>query len=186
MKRGTIALVALAALFVVGCKSEPALAPETAPVADATPGQVDPASLVRNGMMPLEGVLTGGQPTDEQLAALRDAGYKTIINLRQPDERGTRGEAEKVAELGMTYVALPVAGAEDLNEENAVALAAALETAERPVLLHCGSGNRVGALLAMKAFLVDGASADEALDLGLAGGVTRLEPAVREKLGLSE
>ena len=186
MNRVSITASLLAALLAVGCKSEPAAVPESAPMVDVAAVPADPATLVRNGKMPLEGVLTGGQPTDEQLAALRDAGYKTVINLRQPDEKGTREEPATVAALGMTYVSLPVAGAEDLNEENAGALAAALDAAEGPVLLHCGSGNRVGALLAMKAFHVDGASAEEALELGLAGGVTRLEGTVREKLGLAE
>jgi protein tyrosine phosphatase (PTP) superfamily phosphohydrolase (DUF442 family) len=103
-----------------------------------------------------------------------------------PDERGTKGEPEKIAELGMRYVSIPVDGKAGLNEENAAALAAALDEADRPVLVHCGSGNRVGALLAVKAFWLDGASAEEALEIGLAGGVTRLEPMVRELLGLAD
>ena len=184
MKRGTITFVALMALSVLGCGSEPAAQPESA--VPAKESSVDPATLVRNGRMPIDGLLTGGQPTDEQLAALRDAGFATVINLRRPNERGTRGEAEKVAELGMSYLSLPVDGVDGLTEENATALAVALENAERPVLLHCGSGNRVGALLAVKAFRLDGASPEEALEIGLAGGVTRLEPAVREILGLAE
>jgi uncharacterized protein (TIGR01244 family) len=184
MNKGTLTLIALAALAFAGCRSEPAVQPETAPVGEAA--AVDPITLVRNGKMPMEGVLTGGQPTDEQLVALADAGFTTVINLRQPNERGAKGEAEKVAELGMAYVSIPVDGKAGLTEENAAALATALEGAERPLLLHCGSGNRVGALLAIKAFRLDGASAEEALEVGLAGGVTRLEPAVRELLGLVE
>ena len=181
MRRGTVALITLAGLAVAGCRAEPAV--ETAPAAaPGAPAAVDPAALVRNGRMPVEGVLTGGQPTDEQLAALRDAGFKTVINLRQPNEMGTRGEAETVAELGMTYVSLPVAGTSGLTEENAAALAALLEEADRPLLLHCGSGNRVGALLALKAFWLEGASAEEALEIGRDGGLTRLEGAVRELL----
>lgn len=184
MKIGTVTLVAMAAMVLVGCRSESAAEPQAGPVVEAA--TVDPITLVRNGMMPLEGVLTGGQPTDEQLAELRDAGYQTVINLRQPNERGTRGEAETVAGLGMTYISIPVAGKEGLNKENAAALAAALEQADGPVLLHCGSGNRVGALLALKAFWLEGATAEEAMDVGLAGGVTRLEPVVRELLGMTE
>jgi uncharacterized protein (TIGR01244 family) len=178
MNRQTFALIALASLALAGCRGEPAAAPAPAPAAGAA-AAVDPTDLVRDGRMPMEGVLTGGQPTDEQLAALRDAGYKTVINLREPNERGTRGEAETVAELGMTYVSLPVKGAAGLTEENAAALAAALEQAERPLLLHCGSSNRVGALLALKAFWLEGASAEEALEIGRDGGMTRLESAVR-------
>jgi hypothetical protein len=40
----------------------------------------------------------------------------------------------------------------------------------------------VGALLALKAFQLDGASAEEALDLGRRAGLKGLEPAVRERL----
>ena len=178
MKRETVALVALMAVALAGCGSEPTADPEAARSVEVE--AVDPITLVKNGKMPMEGVLTGGQPTDEQLVALHDAGFATVINLRRPDERGTRGEAETVAGLGMTYVSLPVAGVEGLTEENATALAAALEKAERPVLLHCGSGNRVGALLALEAYWLEGASAEEALEIGRKAGLTRMEPAVRE------
>ena len=188
MKKGAITLIALAALAFAGCGGEPAVQPAVEPGAPlaAEAAAVDPASLVRNGMMPLEGVLTGGQPTDEELAALRDAGYQTVINLRMPDEKGTQDEPETVAALGMTYVSLPVDGAAGLTDENAAALAAALDQAARPVLLHCGSGNRVGALLALKAFKLDGASAEEALEIGRGAGLTRLERSVRELLEPTE
>lgn len=184
MKRGVVPFVALAVVVLGGCRTESTAVPESAPATAAAPA--DPTTLVRNGKMPLEGVLTGGQPTDEQLTALRDAGFQTVINLRLPTERGVAGEAETVADLGMTYVSIPVNGKAGLNEENASALAAALAEAEKPVLLHCGSGNRVGALLALKAFWLDDASAEDALELGKAGGVTRLEPNVRELLGMAE
>jgi hypothetical protein len=53
-------------------------------------------------------------------------------------------------------------------------------------MVHCASGNRVGALLALRANRLEGASPEDALELGLDAGLTRLEPAVREALGLSE
>ncbi len=186
MMRGATTLAAVAALILAACGGVPAVDTAAAPAVETAAAPVDPTTLVRNGRMPVEGLLTGGQPTDEQLAALRDAGFATVINLRMPDERGVAGEAEKVAELGMAYVSIPVDGRAGLTEDNARALAQALEDAERPALLHCASGNRVGALLALKAFWLEGAGPEEALDAGLAGGVTRLEPAVRELLGLPE
>ncbi len=178
MRARAIVAAGVAALLAMACGGRP---PQSESVVPAPP-EAGWSELVRNGRVPLDGVLTGGQPTDEQLVALRSAGFTTVINLRQPGERGTQGEAERVAELGMRYVAIPVAGAEGLTEDNARALAAALEEAERPVLVHCGSGNRVGALLALKAFWVDGAGADEALAAGTAAGLTRLESDVRRIL----
>ena len=44
--------------------------------------------------------------------------------------------------------------------------------------------NRVGALMALKAFKVDGATPADALAIGKAAGVTRLEPVMRKLLGL--
>ena len=53
------------------------------------------------------------------------------------------------------------------------------------VLFSCGSSNRVGALFALKARLLDGKSPDEAIAIGEACGMTRLEPVVRQALGMA-
>lgn len=58
------------------------------------------------------------------------------------------------------------------------------ERTNYPVALACASGNRVGVLLAARAFWFDGASPDQALTLGKQAGLTRLEPVVRSLLGL--
>lgn len=138
--------------------------------------------LVPNARQPLDGVVSGGQPTAEQLAQAAAAGFKTVINLRMPGERGTDDEAAQVAGFGMEYVALPIPGADGITEKNARELVRLLEVSERPVLLHCGSGNRIGALLALSSYYVDGRSPEEAIQYGLDSGMTRLEPVVREHL----
>ncbi len=138
--------------------------------------------LLPNAKRPLAGVVSGGQPSEEQLARAAAAGYRTVINLRMPSEDGVADEEARVAELGMQYVSLPIDGADGITEENARALAESLETSERPVLLHCGSGNRIGALLALSSYYVEGKSADEAIQYGLDSGLTGLEPVVRERL----
>jgi len=142
-----------------------------------------PADLLPNGMMPFDGILTGGQPSASQLEKAKEAGYATIINMRMPDEQGSTDPAA-VKALGMDYVALPIEHAAGVNEANARKLAEILEHARKPVIVHCGSGNRVGALFALKARFVDGKTPEEALAIGESAGLTRLEPVVREKLGL--
>lgn len=144
-----------------------------------------PEDLLRNGLTPFAGeaILVGGQPTPDQFEKVSELGYKTVINLRGPDEEGNT-DPTLVEGLGMTYVSLPVNGSADLTEERARALAEALEDAESPVIVHCASGNRVGGLFALKAFYIDNLSPEEALEVGKASGVTRAEPLVREKLGL--
>jgi uncharacterized protein (TIGR01244 family) len=138
--------------------------------------------LLPNMKEPMDGVISGGQPSPEQLTAARDAGYKTVLNMRRPDEKGVGDEAEMVDGLGMEYLSIPIDGAAGLTRENTLAFAAALESAEYPLIIHCGSGNRIGALFALKAFWVDGKSAEEALQIGLDSGLTRLEGAVTEIL----
>lgn len=166
-------------IVAAGCggarEEAPLVRAETVPTVEA------PAvELLPNAVSPEEGVLAGGQPSLEQLAALREAGYATVINLRTEAEGGTeRGDVEA---LGMSYATLPISGAEGLSSENALAFAAIFDAAERPVVVHCASGNRVGALFALKAFYADGASPEEALTIGLDAGMTRLEAPVREHL----
>ncbi len=140
---------------------------------------------IRNARMPLPGVLSGGQVTQEQLARAASAGYRTVVNLRMPEELREWDEPSTVEDLGMRYVSLPIPGVEGITRENAEKLAAILADEELyPMVLHCGSGNRIGALFALMAFHLEGKDAEAALAVGREAGLTRLEPLVREKLGL--
>lgn len=126
-------------------------------------------------------LVTGGQPSDGALEAAQKAGFDTVISLRTEGESGAAGEAQKVEDRGMEFVSIPVAGAEDVTEENARKLSEALTEREgERVLLHCGSGNRVGALLALEAFHVEGKSTEEAMRIGKDAGLTRLASVVEE------
>ena len=121
-----------------------------------------------------------GQPA-ETLAIAREAGFVAVIDLRGADEDRGIDEVAAVEALGMRYVSLPVHDADDVTFENAAELDRLLREFDGPVLLHCASGNRVGALVALRASAA-GASDDEALAAGKAAGLTRLEPAVAERL----
>ncbi len=131
---------------------------------------------------PRAGLHTGGQPSADDLAHLRAQGVRTVIDLRGPQEDRGYDEAAEARRLGMDYVALPIAGKDDITPANAKALHALLKQRDDAVLLHCASGNRVGALLALGAAQIDGAATDEALALGRAAGLKSLEPVVVEQL----
>lgn len=137
---------------------------------------------IPNARTPAEGFVTGGQPSPGQFAAARAAGIKSVINLRNTTEPGVPEQAKLMAELGLAYHHLPIAGGAGITLENAKAFAALVDGAEKPALIHCGSGNRIGALAAMKAFHLDGKAAGEALQIGRAWGLTALEPVVAGKL----
>ena len=130
---------------------------------------------------PVDGVTSAGQPDAEALQVFADSGYAAVIDLRGPDEKRGYDEPAVVAELGLEYVSLPIVGRDAISFENAKKLDKLLAGYDEPVLVHCGSGNRVGALLALRASLA-GAEDAAALELGRSAGLTRLEPIVKERL----
>jgi uncharacterized protein (TIGR01244 family) len=136
--------------------------------------------------MPQPGLLTGAQPTNAQFEALSEAGYTHFISLRPESETGAGWEEADAAAHAHDFDRLSIAGAGDLTRENVEAFAALLEEAgDAPTVIYCASGNRVGAMLALKAAWIDGVAPDQALRLGLDAGMTRLEAPVRELLGLA-
>lgn len=136
-----------------------------------------------NVRYPLPGVCSGGRPSPEDFASAARQGTRTVINLCPPSEPCPYDEPTLVASLGMRYVNIPVAGAAGLTRENVEALDSALRESGK-TLLHCASGNRIGALLALKACWIDDHPSWKALQIGIDGGLTALEPAVRVLLGL--
>ena len=134
---------------------------------------------------PKAGLHTGGQPSQEDLARLESQGVRTVIDLRGAQEDRGYDAAAEARRLGMAYVALPITGKDDITPANARALQDLLKAQQGDVLLHCASGNRVGALLALGAAL-DGTSQEDALTLGRAAGLTSLEPVVVERLAAPE
>lgn len=131
---------------------------------------------------PIGGLTTAGQPDEGALRAFAEAGYVAVIDLRAADEdRGMPDEPGAVAALGLDYVAMPIGSAEEINYDAARQLDAIIQAYDGPVLVHCASSNRVGALLALRESL-HGADDKAALAYGKAAGLTRLEPRVREVL----
>ncbi len=150
-----------------------------------TPGiHVDLAKVVATGeVKPVDGITSAGQPDEAAFRVFADAGYVAVIDMRGPDEdRGLKDEPAFVEALGMDYIAFPIEGKEAINFEVAKELDGLLETFDGPVLVHCASGNRVGALLALRHSL-GGASIDETMAYGKNAGMTRLKPVVRKRLG---
>lgn len=127
---------------------------------------------------PIEGVIACGLPSEDELREAHGGGLRTVVNLC-PVREQKFDEGALVASLGMRYEHIPIAGAPDLTRENALRLARILsDPASRPVAVHCASGNRVGALFALKAFFADGCDPAAAIAAGRAAGLNALEPAV--------
>ena len=116
-------------------------------------------------------LITGGQPSADQLAAFKRAGGAVVLDIRDPMEPRPFNEPAKMKELGLEYVVVPVVS----GQTNDAILERILETVrahkDRPMLFHCGSGNRVGGAL-IPYFMLDlgmdeEAAIEQAMRIGL-------------------
>lgn len=134
-------------------------------------------------MNPADGLLVGGQPTQQALHRLAADGYGVVINLRGLEEFDGYDEPNVAEALGMAYYAIPVSGAGDLSLENVRQLDQILAShADSKILVHCASGNRVGALFALRAAWLHNRSPEQALDAGRVHGLSGLAPQVETLL----
>lgn len=144
---------------------------------------VDLAEVVAKGKVePVDGISSAGQPDETALQVFADSGYVAVIDMRGPNEnRGIEDFPAAVEKKGMDYIAFPITSPQQFSFDTASELDKILSGIDGPVLLHCGSGNRVGAVLALRESL-KGASDDEAMQYGRDAGMTGLEPTIRQVL----
>lgn len=119
-----------------------------------------------------DGALLASQPAAADLALARDRGVRTVISLRKDAEPVGYDERAEAARLGLAFESLPYGTPEELTDAVFDRARAVLRDTPRPFLLHCGSGNRVGAVWLPWRVLDDGASLEaavtEAREIGLA------------------
>lgn len=130
-----------------------------------------------------DGRYSAGQPTAEQLQTLSAHGIGVVIDLRADSETPELDEAALVRSLGLDYHNLPVGGAAGLTRDNVQALDRLIADAgDRPLLVHCASSNRVGAMMALREAWLRGATSEQALEVGRAWGMKGLESDVNALL----
>jgi len=131
----------------------------------------DIAAALPNGSVPLPDVVTAGQPSASQIAALASAGVKTVLDLRGVEEARGFDEPSAVRAGGLDYVSLAM-GYEGVPDTIFDTVRDVLgDAARRPVLLHCASANRVGAALLPHLVLDHGVDRNEALERAVAVGL---------------
>lgn len=155
-------LLLIAALLPCACQT----AQDEAAAKAATPHQVQPSNLGTMHMTLADGdVYLGAQPTQADLAAAaRYPGIKSVLNLRREGELKSFDEAATLNDLGVAYENVPVGGPDQLTDQALDESINSIEHAPRPLLLHCASGNRAGAIWMAYRMLADGYSQDRALE----------------------
>ena len=128
-------------------------------------------------------ITVGGQPTADDIAQLKNDGFRTIVNLRtegeedqpmSPDE-----ERQAVEEAGMRYIHLPVSSA-TMGPETVDKFRAQLPNFEGPTLVHCHAGMRAGAFTMMATATKEGWSGDETLEKAQAMGFECKAPELKQ------
>lgn len=139
-RRGIAALFAVAALVVSAAAQEP------------QPQQVFSEIKIKNFGRMDERFFRGAEPKKEQdFAALKSLGIRTVIDLQAEPEPTERGRVEG---LGMRYVHIPMVEKTYPTEEAVAAFLKAVDDPETgKFFLHCAGGrHRTGALGAVYRF----------------------------------
>ncbi len=120
----------------------------------------------------------------EDIKTLADAGVRHVIDLTTANETPGFNGRELIERAGMTYASLPIDGKDGLTRENVRAFDALLSAAgEDTTLVHCASANRVGALVALRAAWLHGATPQQAIAEGERWGLKGLRDTVAQQLG---
>ena len=137
-------------------------------IAQRVEGYDDVRNLFRDGS-----VYFAGQPQEAAFRRLaEDEGIKTVINTRRRSELENLGfdEIALIEELGMSYLELPFSY-DSFSAEDVDRFAEILAATDAPVLVHCGSSNRVGGLWACYLALYRDHELEESIRLGKAAGL---------------
>jgi protein tyrosine phosphatase (PTP) superfamily phosphohydrolase (DUF442 family) len=128
-----------------------------------------------NAAEPLEGWVTGGQPSTAHLTALHAAGCQVILDNRDPMEPRPFDEPAAVRAVGMEYVSIPIVHGAVTVDTMQQMYEAVKKLAGRKALLHCSSGNRTAAALIPYFILDKGMEQEAAVETAMRMGLRSAE-----------
>lgn len=87
-----------------------------------------------------------GQISSEELQQLAVEGFKSVLNLRSPDENGFFHDEKQEAQiLGLEYTNIPLYS-QSPNQELTLKAIQTVENLPKPILIHCAGGARAGGI----------------------------------------
>lgn len=139
---------------------------------------------IRDLHLPKTGmVAASATPTADQLRGAPSLGWKLLVDLRPDDQRPDDGLEAAARALGLDYRLVPIDALSDLSRTHAERLDEALRAGEGHFsLVFANSCEVAAALLACRAFWIQGASRRDALALGRHFGLRQMERLVAERL----
>ena len=119
-----------------------------------------------------ERVAFGGQPTPAQVVALAQAGFHSIVNLREESEADAQPEVEAAKDAGLAYFGLPIPKAQPTDEQVKMFLRLTDNARIYPAFIHCATANRAAALWMVRRAIVEGWSVEAAEKEAVQNGLT--------------
>jgi uncharacterized protein (TIGR01244 family) len=102
-----------------------------------------------------------GQVTPEQLKQAADEGFKSVLNLRSPDEAGVLAdEPEQANAVGLEYINIPLSNT-NFDTSKITKAIEDLGDLPKPVLIHCGAGARAGGIALIATAIQEGLTLEE-------------------------
>jgi uncharacterized protein (TIGR01244 family) len=149
--------VILAVSFGAALAARQTAAPQ-APAKDAVAG-------VRNFTKVDASMACGGALSPEAFAALKQAGFASVVNLRAATEQGVNLEADQKAanDAGLKYYSIPFVTATPEAARLDEFLRLVVMPENQPMMLHCASGGRASMFWAVKRAVVDGWPIEKAM-----------------------
>jgi uncharacterized protein (TIGR01244 family) len=104
-----------------------------------------------------------GQVQLLQLQQAVQEGYRSVLNLRSPDELGfLKSEPQMVKSLGLRYVNLPLR-LEELDETTVTQILQTIERLPKPIVVHCAAGIRSFSISLLRTAIQDGLTVEETM-----------------------
>jgi uncharacterized protein (TIGR01244 family) len=160
-----LTLLPLAARAQQAPPQAPPQAPAQAVPAPAVPAPASEIPGVRNFTRVDPTFACGGALSSDAMTSIKQAGFRSIVNLRAANEEGANVEAEtkSAQDAGVKYIWLPFVTASPDASKVDDFLKAVADPANQPMLLHCTSGGRASMFWAIKRVRLDGWPVDKAM-----------------------
>ncbi len=121
-------------------------------------------SSIYNYKLLTDNIATSGQPTEDELTFIADAGYQVVINLGLDNtDCAVSNEAAFFKNQGISYIHLPVIFEAPKEEDLFVFIKTLSAYKDSKVFIHCAANKRVSAFIALYRILSLGWPVDDAI-----------------------
>ncbi|MEI6445889.1 MAG: sulfur transferase domain-containing protein [Nostocales cyanobacterium ELA583] len=123
-----------------------------------------------------------GQISAEELRKIAIEGFKSVLNLRDPDENGFFHDEKQQAEIvGLEYVNIAL-NSQEPNKELTTQTILEIYNLPKPILIHCAGGARAGGIALITDAIQAGLTYEEISQKATELGINLEQPHLKQFL----